>query len=58
MTYRMALESEQEQRYEQSVVTQQARECHTQGKRPISFGQGQLCKCGLKTAEDCSGCPS
>jgi hypothetical protein len=62
MTYEMALEFEQEQRYEQSVAAEQEREYHeqrqSQSKRcPVRFGKGQLCKCGLKCAEDCNGCP-
>jgi hypothetical protein len=57
MTYDMALEFEQEQRYEQSVAAEQEREYHEhrrlQSKRPVSFGKGQLCTCGLKCREDC-----
>jgi hypothetical protein len=47
MTYDMALEYEQEREYHEHRRLQSKR-------RPVRFGQGQLCKCGLMIAEDCN----
>ena len=57
MTYEMALEREQEQQLEQGRIAEERtffEQYQQQGKRPVSFGTGQLCTCGMKTVEDCN----
>ena len=58
MTHEMALAFEQEQRLEQGRIAEEERtffeQYQQQGKRPVSFGTGQLCTCGMKCAEDCN----
>ena len=58
MTYEMALEREQEQRLEQGRIAEEERsyfeQYQQQSSSPVSFGRGQLCTCGMMTAEDCN----
>jgi hypothetical protein len=58
--YDMALDYEQEQRLEQGRLAEEERlffeQYQEQDNRPVSFGTGQLCTCGMMTAEDCD-CP-
>jgi hypothetical protein len=60
MTYEQELAFEQEQRLEQGRLAEEERsffEQHQeQDNRPVNFGRGKLCTCGLKCAEDCN-CP-
>jgi hypothetical protein len=55
MTHEMALDYDQQQRLEQGCIAEEERE-HFQERspRPVNFGTGQLCSCGLKCAEDCN----
>ena len=58
MTHEQALDYEQEQRLEQGQIAEEERtffeQYQQQGSSPVSFGTGQLCTCGLMTAEDCN----
>jgi hypothetical protein len=56
MTYEQELALEQEQRLEQGRIAEEERSFfeHYQepNTRPVQFGTGQLCICGLKCRED------
>jgi hypothetical protein len=47
---------DQAQREEQGQIAQDYRAASQSNRRPVRFGKGKLCACGLKCAEDCN-CP-
>jgi hypothetical protein len=57
MTYEQELALEQEQRLEQGLIAKEERSFFEHYRepdtRPVRFGKGQLCTCGLKCVEDC-----
>jgi hypothetical protein len=56
MTYEMALELQQAQRYEHSLIAEAEHQQQEYQQERRNFGPGRLCACGMKQAQDCD-CP-
>jgi hypothetical protein len=54
--YSEICDREQAQREEKGQIAQDYRDASQSDRRPVRFGKGKLCACGMMIAEDCN-CP-